>query len=991
MRPRRRRRRRAIRHGLLAVSVALCGRPAPLGAQDVATYVGKPVASVRMQLEGRELQDRSLLDLVDTRVGQPLRMADVRETMVHLHGLGRFQDVEVHASLTPAATVDLLFELVPLHSVRSIVFRGQLGVSGDVLRDFVQDRFGVSPPSGRAAEIARTLTQLLNDRGFFTARVSPEAVVEHAPERTTLFFTVEAGERARMGTVTVTGEEPRESRSVRTRPALQSGEPFDRARIEAELARYGRDLKSRGYYLARANWAKRERDDRRIVDLDISVEAGPRIEIVFKGDPLPAKARAELVPIEKEGSVDEDLLEDSRARIEAYLQAQGYKNAAAPYEWSGDDRRRVLAFTIDRGGQFRVADIEFSGHTAMTVRELAALVRTERGKPFVQATLTADLARIREAYLQRGYRSVKADQVLAQTGVGPPAPLAVKIQITEGPRTELRAFRFVGNTALTADQLNAAITARPGQPYYDPRIAADRESITLAYLNRGYPTVNVESAVAFNEDPPKADVRFTITEGPQVFVDHILIVGNHRTSTDLIAREITLRPGQALGLDAVMESQRRLSALGLFRRVRITELAHGGDDRRRDLLVTVEEAPRTTYGFGGGVEGERQLRRASGGDAQGQAEEVFQVAPRGFFEIGRRNLWGKNRRVNLFTRVTLRPRNATTSADPTAPQGGYGFNEYRVVGTLREPRLLDTAADGLLTGFVEQGIRSSFNFARRAVQGEVARRLRPPISVLGRYSFEQARIFDERYDEKDKPKIDRFFPQVRLSSFSGAIVRDTRDDPLDPSRGVFASVESKLAARAIGSEVGFVRTFVQTFVFKALPAKRRAIFAGAARLGIASGFPREVIVRDEAGNPVLGDGGQPLVDVVRDIPASERFFSGGATTVRGFGLDRLGAAGVIDSAGFSRGGDALLVLNAELRVDVRGGLSVAGFLDAGNVFARPRDVRVNDIRPTAGFGLRYKSPVGPLRFDIGFNLDRRRVAGRLEDTREYHLTLGQAF
>ena len=245
--------------------------------------------------------------------------------------------------------------------------------------------------------------------------------------------------------------------------------------------------------------------------------------------------------------------------------------------------------------------------------------------------------------------------------------------------------------------------------------------------------------------------------------------------------------------------------------------------------------------------------------------------------------------------------------------------------------------------------------------------------VIGRYSFERARIFDARYNESEKPQIDRFFSQVRLSSFSGAVVRDTRTDALDPSGGVFTSVESMLAGRAIESEVGFVRTFVQAFGFKALPTARRAILAGGARMGLASGFPQEVIVRDPQGNPVPGPDGQPLVTIVRDIPASERFFSGGATTVRGFGLDRLGTPEIVDSDGFSRGGDALLVLNAELRVDLRSGVSLASFLDAGNVFAKTSEIRFGSDSPDAR--VRRPLQIADRPAAVRHRLQRRSPAG----------------
>ena len=328
--------------------------------------------------------------------------------------------------------------------------------------------------------------------------------------------------------------------------------------------------------------------------------------------------------------------------------------------------------------------------------------------------------------MRRGYVGVKAEHVFALGPVaaqGQPIPLVVKIQITEGPRTLIRTVSFAGREALNAERLNAVIKIQPGQPRYDPLIGADREAIVLRYLNRGYAEANVEALITPTADGTEADVHFKIVEGAQIFVDQILVVGNVRASTALITQEITLRPGEPLGASAMLESQRKLSALGLFRRVRITELPHSGDDRRRDVLVTVEEAALTTFGFGGGVEGGQQLRRASG--VEGAAETVFQVAPRGFIEIGRRNLWGRNRSVNLFTRVTLRPRNATTSSDPTAPQGGYGFNGSRVLGTLRDPKIFNTPADALVTGFIEQGVRTSFNFARRAIQTEIARRLRP--------------------------------------------------------------------------------------------------------------------------------------------------------------------------------------------------------------------------------------------------------------------------
>ena len=275
----------------------------------------------------------------------------------------------------------------------------------------------------------------------------------------------------------------------------------------------------------------------------------------------------------------------------------------------------------------------------------------------------------------------------------------------------------------------------------------------------------------------------------------------------------------------------------------------------------------------------------------------------------------------------------------------------------------------------------------------MTRRFTRELSFSGRYVIERAKLFEERLDPEDKPLIDRLFPQVRLSTVSAAVIRDTRDDPLAPTRGALMGWDNDLAARAIGSEVGFVKSFAQGFFYRKLPGRRATVFAAGARLGLAHGFDREVELVDEAGEPVLDEDGNPIVQVVTDLPASERFFAGGDTSVRGYALDRLGIPfQTIDANGFPTGGHAVLVVNAELRVPVFGGFGAVGFMDAGQVFNRVSDFDFGQIKPTAGFGLRYLSPIGPIRVDLGFKLDRGRLpTGEQERLTELHISLGQAF
>jgi outer membrane protein insertion porin family len=319
-------------------------------------------------------------------------------------------------------------------------------------------------------------------------------------------------------------------------------------------------------------------------------------------------------------------------------------------------------------------------------------------------------------------------------------------------------------------------------------------------------------------------------------IDHIIIVGNRRISTRTIERELLLREGQPLGYSALIESRQRLFALGLFRRIQIEPLAHGSE-ARRDVLVEVEESPPTVLSYGGGLEGGSLLRTSE----TGIAEERWEIAPRGFFQIGRRNLWGKNRRIDLFTRLAVRPRDppAVQATFPAFQDESPRFYEYRVLGQFREPKAFDTAADVTVTGIVEQARRSSFNFDRREARVEAGFRLSRVYSAIGLYSFQRFRLFDERYTpDAPPPLIDRLFPEVRLSKVSASLIRDKRNDPLDPSNGTMMIVDGELAARFLGSEVGFVQTYLQGFSYHQLPTPRRVVLALGARVGLAHGFNR---------------------------------------------------------------------------------------------------------------------------------------------------------
>jgi outer membrane protein insertion porin family len=948
----------------------------------VADYIGKQVVDVRLQVKGTPVQNPELIDVIETRTGAPLQMVEVRESMGHLFGLGLYQDVQVDAAPLRDGVV-LTYNLFPAQRVRRVLFEGSLGLPEADLRRTIIERHGASPSFARSSQAVATLQAVYRDRGYPKAAITVRAGDGEDPSNASMIFTIRPGARARIAAIDVQGTPRAPAPQVLSALGLRVGDDYDGVALDTRLLRYADELRAEGYYEARVAQFPRWVDGDAAVDLVVSIDPGPRVEIIFQGDPLAAADRDRLVPIAREHSVDEDLLEDSKFGIERHFRERGFCNPRADYQRTESEGVLRVTFTVTRGPQCMVEDAVVSGNTSVGSAELAPLVLTKAGQPFSDSTVVSDAMRLQGYYRQRGFSAVKVtSQVERREPKAGSEFVRVRLAIAEGVRSVIGAVSFQGNAAIDATALRAAIISAPGQPYFEPQISTDADNIALLYLNRGYTEVTVQPAPKAIGDGSNVELAFTIHEGPQILIDHVLIVGNQRTKRDTIVREVQLKSGQPLSQQQEDETRARITSLGLFRRVDISYLQLPGEQNRRDVVITVEEAPVTSISYGGGLEGGKRLVRSSDSDS---AVEEFQVAPRGFFQIGRRNLFGKDRSLDLFTRVSFRPKGVSATQpqsvplEETADEGGYGFNEYLARLTYGERRILGTDADVTISGGIEQAVRSSFDFNRRGASATITRRINPRLAVSGRYGIDNTELLNIKSNFAAQPEIDRLFPQVRLSSVASSLIRDTRQDPIEPNGGSLIGADAELAARGIGSQVGFFKTFLQGFTYQQLPRARSTVVVFGARVGLATGFPRTV-TRDGA------------TTVVEDLPASERFFAGGDTTVRGFTLDRLGTPDTIDEDGFPTGGHGLIVLNAEARIPLRGGLGAVTFIDGGNVWRTVSEIDVAEMRGAVGFGLRYRSPVGPIRIDLGFKLDRRTLpTGERERPTALHISLGQAF
>lgn len=979
--------------GPLLTAAVVWLTPCAAAAQSaIDPFIGRTVAEVRVTLGSAAEPDPALRSLVQIRAGAPLDVVDVLATVENLGRLPRFEDVRVTAAAGPSGVV-VTVVLEPRHPINRIEFRGETGLTPAELERRVRGQFGGLPPaSANLRSIEQTVERYLTDEGFLGARAEAETITTRDSDRATLAIDVVAGPRALLGEIEIVNRSPLETRRLVTRANLVRGQPYRPRALSTSIAALRDELRALGHYSAQIT--TEPTIDGATVNMRVIVEAGPLIRIAWAGDPRPDGDEDALVPIRREGTVDEDLLEDADASIRAALRRQGYRDAEVTHSRTENDGELVITFHVRRGTRYRIAAIDIPPGLHLPPATIRRELDLDAGDPLDEARVVAGLGRVVQEYHRAGFYQVSAApeyQPVPDRSTPDESWVVLHPAITEGPLGRVAEVRFTfggDRPVVPESDLRAVMRLGPGEAFSVTAAYRDRIDLETLYANRGFRSATVEMLEPeFSEDGTAVTLTIRVDEGPQTFVGAITVVGNARVSERAILEQITLREGAPLGRADVVESQRRLAELGIIRAT-VSEQPRLPGENVAHLIISVDEAPATTIGFGGGVEVETRTVSVAGGGV----DDRLEFAPRGFFEIGRRNIGGRNRSLNLFTRVSLKRSNREAEEGEPDPPGRFGFTEYRAALTYRERRAFRTDADLLLGLTSEQGSRTNFNFVRRAANAEALRRMTPAVSVIGRYALEFTELFDEIIPSEDQLLIDRLFPQVRLSLVSTGVLWDRRDNPIAPTRGFMVSADLESAMRAIGSEVGYVKAFFQGAQFASIGGNTRHVLATRVQLGLARGFPRPIGEPDNPPPPPV------VIDpdtVVADLPASQRFFAGGSTTVRGFQLDRLGVPEILNSDGLSNGGNAVVVVNAELRSRVTTlfgrSLAVVGFVDSGNVFARAADVDLGRLRGTAGFGVRYDSPLGPLRLDLGFKMSRLTFARGRERGWELHLSIGEAF
>jgi outer membrane protein insertion porin family len=574
----------------------------------------------------------------------------------------------------------------------------------------------------------------------------------------------------------------------------------------------------------------------------------------------------------------------------------------------------------------------------------------------------------------------------------------VRFEITEGKQTLVSSLKLEGMSAISEEELRGVLGSLPGQPYSEISIASDRDNILALYFNNGFPNAtfawtavpdtatatgaaddakNAAEAAKNKADRKTGDTEteraepmkliYTIHEGSQVIVRRVLFSGYNHTRLAVIKRNVKMKEGEPLREGDVVESQQKLYNLGVFNRVTISSQNENGTDPDKDVVVLVEEAKRYTIAYGGGFEAQRL---ASTTDPTGGQLEA---SPRGIFEISKTDLTGRADTLSLKLRGSFIQGRALLAY--TAPQ------------TLDQDNLSFQA-----TAYVEK-TQDINTFTQTRYEGnlQLTDQLTPRSSLLFRYAFRKVNLSNLNVPEEEVPL---FYQPTLVSEFSVSWFRDTRDNPADANKGSFNTADVSLAGTAIGSSASFVRIFLQNSTYHKI--SRNWSFARSVRLGMLLPYAstQSLSFPAQEGSPQL-------------IPLPERLFAGGGTSLRGFALNQAGPRDPL--TGFPVGGQAMLIANQELRFPLKlpiigSSLGGALFYDGGNVYSRldritfrwssPTPVfktaypdlppgrfnpttceynctnELNYFSNTIGFGLRYATPVGPIRIDLGYELNR---------------------
>jgi outer membrane protein assembly complex protein YaeT len=934
----------------------------PAGAQAMLSE-GRTVEQVRVLGASGELHATELLQKIPLKVGDKLGRRNVRESIGVLFDTGRFAQVEADASILPSGGVSVEFRTRPNYFNGNVTVSGlpKIGPTETQVVNTGRLDLGTLFTDEKLKDSKLRITRLLHDSGYWKSQVGAKLYRHEDTQQIDVEFQVTPGEVARVGKLTVKGDRSLSAEEAVQICRMQPGTRASGDRLQHAITRlrkrYLNQQRLRAQITAEVPVFHPENNT---VDYTFQVERGPVLDIRAEGMALSRSKLKRYVPVYEESAVDEDLLNEGRRNLRDYLQGLGYFDAVVQVRQEEDtahDRQHIV-YSIQRGKQHKLRAIEIVGNKRFdtaTLRERMATQPSNMLQPhgrYSQAILTNDLQAIKNLYLANGFQSAQVTSQVLDDYEGEHGDLKIVVKVEEGPFVRVGMLVIKGSHLVSEQEIRGMINTQPGQPFSEATIADDREVVLNNYFNRGFPSVQMENSAKYSDEAHTSmDVVFDIHEGAQEFVNRVLVSGVEHTKPHIVDRAVVIHDGAPLSQERMLQTQRNFYDLGIFNEVQTAIENPEGDEREKDVLFQIREAKRWTVNYGLGLEIGTGLNLSQGGSPQGQTG----VSPRVTVDVTRINFRGRDQSLIFKSHFGNLQKVASLSFDQPR---WFDLPNWRMTLTA----LYDNTRD--VNTFSSERLEGSIQLTQRATKAT---------SLLYRFAYRRIKVDPNSFPSGFSPDLISIYSQpVRVGMPSFTYLRDTRDDPVNSTKGTYNTSDIGVASGYFGSQANFGRLLVQNATYHKF--HKTWVFARSLRIGVETPY---------------GSLGY--------IPLPERYFVGGSNSHRGFAINQ---AGPRDSfSGAPLGGNAMIVNNLELRMPpaplpfVGDNLSFVLFHDMGNAFGTANQMWKNlarfsqrdqqscrDLSATAtcdfsymsqavGTGVRYRTPIGPVRVDLGYNLN----------------------
>jgi len=928
-----------------------------------AGLFGRTVEQVRVLGTSGDLKQTALLEMIPMKAGERLERDNVRRSLRALFETGRFAEAEAEASLLPSGGVAVEFRTKPNYFNGAVTVTGlpKIGPNEAQVVNTGRLELGAQFTEEKLKDSESRILGLLHDHGYWKARVSADLDFHDDTQQVDVEFQVVPGEVALVGKLAVEGD-----------PGLSAEEAAAICKMRPG-ARVRGDLLQRAVARLRKRYVKQRRlraqltasvpvfhPENNTVDYTFEVERGPVVDIRSEGMPLSRAKLKRYVPVYEEHAVDEDLLNEGRRNLRDYLQGQGYFDAMVQVRQDEDTEhdREHIVYSIQRGQRHKLRAIDVVGNhrfDTATLRERMGTQVSSMLQPhgrYSQAILANDLQAIKNLYLANGYESVKVTSEVLNDYDDAAGDMKIVVKVDEGPLVLVGRLEIRGAHAVSEAEIRSLINTQAGQPFSEATVAEDREVVMNDYFNRGFPSVQLDSSATYADAAhTRMDVVYELHEGAREYVNRVLVSGVEHTKPHIVNRTVVIQQGAPLSQEKMLQTQRNMYDLGIFNEVQTAIENPEGDEKDKDVLFQIKEAKRWTINYGLGMEIGTGLNTAQGGSPQGETG----VSPRVILEVTRINFRGRDQSL-IF-------------------KSHFGTLEKRASMSFDQPRWFDLPNWRMtLTGLYDN-TRDVNTFSSNRLEGSIqlTQRATKATQLLYRFSYRRIEVDPNSFPAGFSPDLIPIYSQpVRVGMPSLTYLRDTRDDPVNSTKGTYNTFDIGAASSFFGSQADFGRLLVQNATYTKF--HKSWVLARSLRIGVESPYGS------------LGF-----------IPLPERYFVGGSNSHRGFAINQAGPRDPFSGAPL--GGNAMIVNNIELRLPpaplpyVGDNLSFVLFHDIGNDFGTANEMWKNlarfnqrdqqSCRDTSaaatcdfsymsqalGTGVRYRTPIGPIRVDLGYNLN----------------------